>query len=321
MIGISLKKKAREDIIYDVIILGAGPAGLTSAIYTSRSLMKTLVIDTGPAGGLASTTEIIENFPGFPDGINGNELTLLFKKQAEKFGAVVMDRTSIISVELSSEPKIVKTDSGSYRARTVIIATGTRPKDIGIKGEDEYKGKGVSYCATCDAPLFKDKDIVVVGCGSSGIQEGLYLLQFVKSITFIEFLPHMTAEPILQERIKKKENVKFLLNHRVVEIYGDGSRVEGVKVEDRNSGQIKDIKADGVFIYVGLMPNTELFKEIKKDEKGYIITDDVWLKTNIPGVFAAGDVRIKVLRQVATAVGDGALAAFSSKKYLEDREE
>ncbi|MCI4446112.1 MAG: FAD-dependent oxidoreductase [Candidatus Aminicenantes bacterium] len=319
MLEIGIKKEPKPEILYDVIILGAGPAGLTAAIYASRSLLKTLVIDPAPAGGLASTTEILENYPGFPDGVKGPELTAYFKKQAERFGAEILDATPVNSVALAGPEKAVVTDKGTFRSKALIIASGTRYKEIGVKGENEYKGRGISYCATCDAPLFKGKDIVVVGCGSSGIQESLHLLKFVNSITLVEFLPHMTAEPILQERIKKYQNVNFLLRHRVTEIYGDRT-VKGVKVEDLRTRTIKDIKADGVFIFVGLIPNAELFQELEKDRYGFIVAEEKTLKTSMAGVYAAGDVRSKILRQVATAVGDGALAAYSVKQYLEEQE-
>jgi thioredoxin reductase (NADPH) len=319
MLEIGIKKEPRPEILYDVIILGAGPAGLTAAIYASRSLLRTLVLDPAPAGGLASTTEVLENYPGFPDGVKGPELTAYFKKQAERFGAEILDTTPVNSVSLAGPEKTVVTDRGAFHSRALIIASGTRYKEIGVKGEKEYKGRGISYCATCDAPLFKGKDIVVVGCGSSGIQESLHLLKLVNSITLVEFLPHMTAEPILQERIKKYQNVNFLFRHRVTEIYGDRT-VKGVKVEDLRTGTVKDIKAEGVFIFVGLIPNAELFQELEKDRYGFIVADEKTLKTNVAGVYAAGDVRSKILRQVATAVGDGALAAYSVKQYLEEQE-
>ncbi|MBC7363658.1 MAG: FAD-dependent oxidoreductase [Candidatus Aminicenantes bacterium] len=319
MLEIGIKKEPKPDILYDVIILGAGPAGLTAAIYASRSLLRTLVLDPAPAGGLASTTEILENYPGFPEGVKGPELTAYFKKQAERFGAEILDTIPVNSVSLAGPEKTVVTDRGTFRSRALIIASGTRYKEIGVKGEKEYKGRGISYCATCDAPLFKGKDIVVVGCGSSGIQESLHLLKFVNSITMVEFLPRITAEPILQERIKKYKNVNFLFQHRVTEIYGDRT-VKGVKVEDLKTRTLKDIKADGIFIFVGLIPNSELFQELEKDRYGFIVADEKTLKTSMDGVYAAGDVRNKILRQVATAVGDGALAAYSVKQYLEEQE-
>ncbi|MCK4395760.1 thioredoxin-disulfide reductase [candidate division WOR-3 bacterium] len=307
-----------EEKDYDVIILGAGPTGLTAGIYTGRALLKTLIIEEGVIGGEAASTDLIENYPGFPDGISGMDLTERIKKQAEKFGTKIT-LTQVKEIDLSGEIKIVKTDDGEFLSKTVIIATGSSPKTLNIPGEEKFKGRGVSYCATCDAPFFKDKDIAVIGAGSSGIQEGLFLLEYVKSIKFIEFLPKMTAEKILQERIKKKENVEFFLNHRLLSINGE-QMVESIKVENRETGEKKDIPVSGVFIYVGLKPNTELFKDTPKlDKHGFIITDE-HLKTSQDGIFAAGDVRKKILRQVATAVGDGARAAFSAQAYIEKLE-
>jgi len=319
MIDFGLPQEAKTDILYDVIILGAGPAGLTAALYASRSLLKTLVIEPALAGGLASTTEIVENYPGFPGGVMGPELMAAFREQARKFEAKIIETTPVNSVMLSGTEKVVATDRGTFKSKTVIIATGTRYKEIGIKGENEYKGRGVSYCATCDAPLFRGKDIIVVGCGSSGIQESLHLLKFVNSITLVEFLPQMTAEPILQERIKKQKNVNFLFRHRLLEIYGERT-VQGVKIEDLKTRTVKDIKVDGVFIFAGLTPNAGLFSEMEKDRYGFILAEDKTLKTSLPGVYVAGDVRSKVLRQIATAVGDGALAAYSVKQYLDEIE-
>jgi thioredoxin reductase (NADPH) len=319
MIDLGLPKEVKTDVLYDVIILGAGPAGLTAALYASRSLLKTLVIDPAPAGGLASTTEIVENYPGFPNGVMGPELMAAFREQARKFEAEIAEATPVNSVELSGTEKIVATDRGTFKSKAVIIATGTRYKEIGIKGENEYKGRGVSYCATCDAPFFRGKDIIVVGCGSSGIQESLHLLKFVNSITLVEFLPQMTAEPILQERIKKQKNVSFLFRHRLLEIYGERT-VKGVKIEDLKTRAVKDIKVDGVFIFAGLSPNAGLFQEIEKDRYGFVLAEDKTLKTSLPGVYVAGDVRSKILRQIATAVGDGALAAYSVKQYLDEIE-
>ncbi|MDD8021006.1 MAG: FAD-dependent oxidoreductase, partial [Acidobacteriota bacterium] len=277
------------------------------------------VIDPAPAGGLASITDLVENYPGFPEGIKGHLLMASFRQQAKKFQAEIIETMPVNSVELSDPEKRVLTGGGTFKGRALIIAAGTRYKEIGIKGENEYKGRGVSYCATCDAPLFRGKDIIVIGCGSSGIQESLHLLQFVNSITLVEFLPHMTAEPILQERIKRQKNVNFLFQHRLLEIYGERT-VRGVKVEDVKTGTVRDIKADGVFIFVGLAPNSEMFKEIDKDRSGFILTEEKTLRTNLAGIYAAGDIRAKTLRQITTAVGDGALAAYSVKQYLDQLE-
>jgi len=310
------KDDNKERKIFDVIILGAGPAGLTAGIYTSRSLLKTLILEIGVIGGEASSTDLIENYPGFPEGISGMDLTDKMKRQAEKFGSEII-LTQISEIDLSKKTKTVKTEDGQFTAKTIIIATGTSSKNLNVPGETKFKGRGVSYCATCDAPFFKDKDIAVIGAGSSGLQEGLFLTEYVKSIKVIEFLPHMTAEKILQERIKKKNNVEFFLNHKLVSINGD-EMVESITVENRSTGEKKDMPVEGVFVYVGLKPNTGLFNgKIKLDKNGFIITD-IQLKTSQEGVFAAGDVRQKILRQIATAIGDGALAAFSAKTYIEE---
>ena len=310
------KDDNKERKIFDVIILGAGPAGLTAGIYTSRSLLKTLILEIGVIGGEASSTDLIENYPGFPEGISGMDLTDKMKRQAEKFGSEII-LTQISEIDLSKKTKTVKTEDGQFTAKTIIIATGTSSKNLNVPGETKFKGRGVSYCATCDAPFFKDKDIAVIGAGSSGLQEGLFLTEYVKSIKVIEFLPHMTAEKILQERIKKKNNVEFFLNHKLVSINGD-EMVESITVENRSTGEKKDMPVEGVFVYVGLKPNTGLFNgKIKFDKNGFIITD-TQLKTSQEGVFAAGDVRQKILRQIATAIGDGALAAFSAKTYIEE---
>lgn len=304
-----------EERDYDVIILGGGPTGLTAGIYTGRALLKTLIIEENMIGGEASSTKLIENYPGFPDGISGMELTERMKKQVEKFGAkIVINHTD--KMVLTGKIKSVKTDSGEFQSKAIIIATGSSPKSLNVPGEKTFKGRGVSYCVTCDAPFFKSKDIAVIGAGSSGIQEGLFLLEYVKSIKFVEFLPYMTAEKILQERIKKRENVEFFLNHKLLSINGDQT-VESITIENRGTEEKRDIPISGVFVFVGLKPNTELFKDsIELDKEGFIVADE-HLRTSLEGVFAAGDVRKKILRQVATAVGDGALAAFSAKTYLE----
>ncbi|HOP59970.1 MAG TPA: FAD-dependent oxidoreductase [Candidatus Saccharicenans sp.] len=319
MIDFGLPEEVKTDVLYDVIILGAGSAGLTAAIYASRSLLKTLVIDPAPAGGLALTTELIENYPGFPDGILGPQLMAAFRRQAEKFKAEIIEITPVNAVRLSGQEKEVVTDRGTFRSKAIIIATGRRYKEIGIKGENEYKGKGVSYCATCDAPLFRGKDVAVVASGSLGIQEGLRLLKFVNSVILIGLPPRQAVEPYLLEKIKDQKNISLLLHHRLLEIYGERT-VKGVKIEDLETGEVRDIRVDGVFIFASLTPNSELFEGIEKDRHGFILADDRTLKTNLPGVYVAGDVRSKNLRQIATAVGDGALAAHGVKQYLHELE-
>lgn len=309
------QKNIKKD--YDVIILGAGPAGMTAGIYAGRALLDTLIIEDKVVGGEASSTNLIENYPGYPDGISGMELTANMKNQAEKFGAHILV-SPLKKVEINGESKSLITEDGTFHSKALIIATGTTPKKIGIPGEDEFKGRGISYCATCDAPFFKDEHIAVIGAGNSGIQESLYLLDFVKSITIVEFLDHMTAEKILQERINKKENVEILLNHKVTSVNGKET-VNSISIESRETGKIRNIEVAGIFIYVGLKPNTIFLKdELNLNKQGFIKTDEN-LKTSKEGVFAAGDVIEKSLRQVATAVGDGALAAFSAKTYIENK--
>jgi len=307
--------KKIEEKEYDVIILGAGPAGITAGIYTGRALLKTLIVEEKIIGGEAASTDRIENYPGFPEGISGLELMDNMKKQAEKFKTQFLMST-VHNVAVSEEKKTVIADQGEFSARTLIVATGSSPKSLGIPGEQKFKGRGISYCATCDAPFFKDKDIAVIGAGNSGIQESLFLLEYVRSIKIIEFLPHMTAEKILQERIKQKNNVTFYLNSKLRSINGSQT-VESVTIEKRETGEKTELPVDGVFVWVGLKPNTELFKGmLNLDDYGFILTDE-FLKTNIDGIFAAGDVRKKILRQVATAVGDGALSAYSALQYIE----
>ncbi len=313
--GLGRGAKKRD---YDVIIIGAGAAGLTSAIYTSRARLSTLIIEKGAVGGLAGTTHLIENYPGFDAPIPGPELMDRFKKQAKLMGAEFFT-SEVIGVEKGPYIRI-KTTDGDFNAKALIIATGTTHKHLNVEGEKEFYGKGVSYCATCDAPLFKDKDVVVVGCGNSGLQEGLFLLKYVKSITFVEFLPYIIAEEILQERIKKYENVSFLLNHEVLSIKGD-ERLSSVVVRDRKSKDIKEIPSEGVFIYVGLLPQTEVFKGfVNIDKWGYIVVDD-FMNSSVEGVYAAGDVRANSVRQVASAVGDGAIAAITAEKYIASMED
>lgn len=299
----------------DLIIIGGGPAGLTAGIYATRARLKTLLVGKLVPGGQAASTEWVENYPGFPDGIGGLELLEKMEKQAKKFGLQTLI-DEVISVKFEDEKKIIKTTKEKFISKTLIIATGTEPKKLNIPSEDKFKGRGVSYCATCDGPFFKDKDIAVIGCGNSGLQEGLFLLKFVKSISFIEFLPKMTAEKILQERVRKKANTKFFLNHMATSINGEKS-VESITVKSRETDKEKTIPVQGIFIYVGLIPNTKFLEgKLELDKYGYILTNEN-TETKVPGVYAAGDVRQKALQQITTATSDGAISAFTAEKYIE----
>lgn len=300
---------------YDVLILGGGPAGLTAAIYTSRARMKTLLVEKAVIGGEAATTDLIENYPGFPEGIQGSELADRMRAQAVRFGAQIVIAEPE-DIDLLTQPKEMTINGKRVRVKSVIITSGTSPKALNIPGEKEFKGRGVSYCATCDGPIFADKDVAVIGCGSSGLQEGLFILRFVKSLTMVEFLPTIQAEKILQDRIVGRENVSCLLNHEITSIQGD-KWVKSITVKDRATNEIKEIPMDGVFIYVGLVPNTQYLQDqVKLNQWGYILTDEK-MQTSVPGVFAAGDVRETEMRQVATAIGDGAIAAASAQHYIE----
>lgn len=300
--------------VYDLLIIGAGPAGLTAGIYSARAGLKTLVLEKGLPGGLAATTDYIENYPGFPDGIKGIELTEKMKNQAKRFGVEIIG-VEVKSISKTGKNIIVQTDNKRYEVPAVIITTGTTPKRLNIPGEDTLRGRGISYCATCDGPLFKGRDIAVIGCGNSGLQEGKFLLNFVKSITFIEFLPYMTADIILQERLKDEKAVNFLLNHMAVSINGK-ERVESITVRNRENDEEKTVAVSGIFIYAGLNPNSVFLKDfVKLDDYGFVIINKQ-LETSIPGIFAAGDIRAEAIRQVVIACGEGAVAAINAYHYI-----
>ena len=301
--------------IYDVIIVGGGPAGLTAAVYTSREMFNTLLLEKDICGGLPASTDLIENYPGFSEGMNGRELVDRFKKQAERFGTKISEFSEVKKVEVSGEKIRVQTEREVYFGYSLIVASGSIPKKVGVPGEEEFKGRGVSYCATCDGPLYRGKDVAVIGCGNSGLQEGEALLKYVKSITFVEFLPFMNAEKILQERLKKSEKTKFLLNHKLLSINGEET-VNSITVEDRTSGESKEIKVSGVFVYVGFLPNSEFLEGlVDTDKSGYIKTDED-MKTKTDGIYAVGDVRSKKVRQITVACGEATVAAISVREYL-----
>jgi thioredoxin reductase (NADPH) len=306
-----------EEKIYDLIIIGGGPAGLTAGIYATRAKLDTVLLERLNVGGLVASTDMVENYPGFPEGISGADLVKKIEEQAVKFGLQIVPFKEVTSADVKAQPKLIKVDEEEYKAKAVIIASGTEPKKLGIPGEEEFRGRGVSYCATCDGAFFQDKDIVMIGGGSSGIQEGLFLIRFVKSITVVEFMPHLNAEKILQERAEKEPKFKFHLNHMATSINGE-NQVESVTIKNRETNEEKTIPAAGVFIYVGWDPKTDFVKEqIELDKWGYVAAGED-TKTSVPGVFVVGDVRQKDLRQITTAVSDGTVAAFMAEKYIEE---
>jgi thioredoxin reductase (NADPH) len=296
---------------FDVIIIGAGPAGLAAAIYTSRAVLSTLVIDEASAGGQVKTTHQVANYPGFVEPIAGHELAGNIRKQAEKYNTRFKLAADITALHLSDQEKWVELDhEEKYTAKSVIIATGSSPRLLNIPGEQEYKGSGLSYCATCDGEFYKDKDIFVIGGGNSAMEESLLLLQFVKSITIIHQFDNLQAEKITADKVTTNPKVNIMWSHepRAFEKKGDKMVVEA---EDLKTNKRIRLERDGIFVFVGLAPNTTFLKNIpiQLTEHGYIITSSQ-METNIKGVYAAGDVRDKKHRQITTAVGDGTIAAL-----------
>ena len=299
---------------YDLIILGGGPASLTAAIYAGRAALRTLVLGSAMLGGQIATTNLVENYPGFPGGVNGFELSNAFLQQAKEFGAEILSATAS-RVDFSDRPFVVETHDQMYRARAVIVATGAFPRKLGIPGEKEFFGRGVSTCATCDGFFYKEKVTAVIGGGDSAIDEGLFLTKFAREVIVIHRRDELRASKQLQERAFANPKMRFVWDSVAEEIVGD-SAVKGVRVRNVKSGETRFIEADGVFIYVGLIPATKIFRDqIEMDENGYILTDD-HQRTNVPGVFAAGDVQNPDFRQVVVAAGSGAMAAIEAERYL-----
>jgi len=302
--------------LYDCLIIGAGPAGLSAAIYTGRARLSTLVFEKKQIGGQAALTWGLENYPGSVEDPTGPKITARMREQAEYFGAVIKHE-EVKSVDLTGKVKKVVTNKGSYEGKTVILAPGASHIRLGIPGEEEFTGKGVSYCATCDADFFTDLDVVVIGGGDSGLQEGLYLTKYCNSVTIVEMLPELRASKILQERAANNPKVKILTHTAVESIEGE-DLVEKVVLKDTQTGEKTELPVQGVFVFAGMKPDTELFRGlVDMDEKGYIKTDE-YMSTNVPGVFAAGDCRVKWLRQVVTAAADGAQAAVAAERYVDE---
>ncbi|MFA4982344.1 MAG: thioredoxin-disulfide reductase [Candidatus Omnitrophota bacterium] len=306
--------------IFDVVIAGGGPAGLTAGLYASRARMKAVLLEkSGLCGGQALLTERIENFPGFPDGIGGAELSDWMAKQACRFGLEVRTAEAI-AVAGNKDDKgafsVKLAEGGELKTLSLIIATGARWNLLGIPGEKELTGRGVSYCATCDGPLFKGKDVVVVGGGDTALEDALFLTKFVNKVTIVHRRNMLRATKILQERVRENKKIELCLDSVATEITGKG-KCEAVKIKDVNTGKTGELKASGVFIFIGITPNSDVVKNVvKTDEKGYVVTDDD-MRTSVDGIFACGDIRKKLLRQVVTATGDGATAAFNAGHYVD----
>ena len=301
--------------MYDVIIIGSGPAGLTAAIYTTRADLKTLVIAGGKWGGQLMLTTLVENFPGFPEGIQGPELMANMRKQAEHFGAEFVDE-EFVSADFSAKPfKLVVSDK-TYEGKSVIIATGADTKWLGVPGEAEKIGRGVSSCAPCDAVFFRNKNVIVVGGGDSAMEEALVLTKFATSVTLVHRKDSFKASEIMQKRVKENPKIKIIFNSEVTEVMGENN-VTGVKIKNNQTNEISDMPIDGVFVAIGHMPNTSKFKDIDLDEAGFVKVHDHFL-TNKEGVFVAGDVHDAHYKQAITAAGYGCAAALEAQKWLEE---
>ncbi|PDZ11100.1 thioredoxin-disulfide reductase [Bacillus pseudomycoides] len=305
-----------EEKIYDVIIIGAGPAGMTAAVYTSRANLSTLMLERGIPGGQMANTEDVENYPGY-ESILGPDLSNKMFEHAKKFGAEYAygDVKEVID---GKEYKTVVAGKKEYKTRAIIVASGAEYKKIGVPGEKELGGRGVSYCAVCDGAFFKGKELVVIGGGDSAVEEGVYLTRFASKVTIVHRRDALRAQKILQDRAFQNEKVDFIWNHTVKEINEENGKVGSVTLVDVNTGEEQEFKADGAFIYIGMLPLSKPFTELGiTNENGYIETNER-METKVPGIFAAGDVREKMLRQIVTATGDGSIAAQSAQHYVEE---
>ncbi|WP_042275441.1 thioredoxin-disulfide reductase [[Clostridium] dakarense] len=310
--------------LYDLIIIGSGPAGLSSGLYGARAKLKTLIIEKSKTGGQIVTTHDVANYPGSIEDASGPKLIARMVEQCKSFGAEMV-KDNIVDADIDGEIKVVKGEKGEYKGKALIIATGATPKKLGAPGEKELTGKGVSYCATCDGDFFTDLEVFAVGGGNSAVEEGMFLTKFARKVTIVHRRDELSCAKSIEEKAKDNPNIEFMFNTSIKELHGDGI-LEKVVFENTVTGETMEYEADeedgtmGVFVFVGLNPQTDLFKDkINMDKRGYIITDED-MRTNIDGVFAAGDCRVKTLRQVVTATSDGAIATINAEKYIENKE-
>lgn len=300
---------------YDVVIIGGGPGGYCAALYAARANLSTLVIEKFAPGGQMATTEIVENYPGFVDGINGFELGMQMKKGAERFG-VKTKLAEVKRVELEQNPKLIHTAKETFEAKTVILALGAFPRELGLENERFLRGRGVSYCATCDGMFYRDKTVVIVGGGNTAVADAIFLAKICKKVYLVHRRDELRASKTYMESLERTENIEFLWSSEVVEILAD-EFVTGVKVKSRKDESVKEVACDGIFVAIGNIPNTELVKgQVALDEAGYVLADET-TKTNLPGVFAVGDMRQKPLRQIVTAVADGAVASKYAEEFID----
>ncbi len=304
--------------VYDVVIVGAGPAGLTAGIYTSRGRLKAACLERNMSGGQIALTDLVENYPGFPEGISGFDLAQKMKEQAEKFGAVLREIEAVSELRPEDDGTYtVVTDREEIRARSVILAPGVEPRRSGIPGEAEFIGRGVSWCATCDGALYRGRTVAVIGGGDSAVEEGMFLTKFADKVYLVHRRDELRAAEIAQERAFANPKMEFVWDSVPRKIDG-AEMVEALEVENVKSGEERTLAVNGVFMYIGQIPNTQWLKDtLEIDEQGYIVTDGM-LRTSLPGVFACGDARANPLKQIAMAVGEGALAAVQAERYLDE---
>lgn len=301
---------------YDVVIIGAGPGGMTAALYASRANLKVLMLDRGAYGGQMNNTAAVENYPGFKS-ILGPDLAEEMYQSATQFGAEYAYGT-VTAVKLDGTDRIVVTDDGEYRAKAVIVATGSENRKLGVPGEEKYSGRGVSYCAVCDGAFFRDRDVTVIGGGDSAVEESIYLTQMVKHVNIVHRRDQLRAQKVAQERAFKNDKIDFTWNSNVIAINGDDQKVTSVTVKNNQTGAEEEVPTAGVFIYVGNVPMTAPFKDLGiTDEHGWMVTDSR-MRTKVPGIFAIGDVRQHQLQQITTAVGDGGIAGQEVFSYLQE---
>lgn len=298
----------------DLIIIGGGPAGLTAGLYAARARLDVVLLEKLMPGGQVLTTDWVENFPGFPDGISGFELMDRMKTQAERFGLAI-ESQEVSRIEIAPEQNAVLSDKGRLECRAMILACGATPRKLEIEGESLLTGKGVSYCATCDGPFYREQSVAVIGGGDTAVEEAIFLTRFADKVYLIHRRDELRAIKLLQDRARAEDKIEFLWSTIPLQIMGN-DQVEGLLVKDLKTGEQSEIPVQGVFVFIGYKPNSELLgNQVELDQDGFVVTDNE-MATSAKGIFAAGDIRSKQLRQVSTAVGDGAVASFSAQRYL-----
>jgi thioredoxin reductase (NADPH) len=310
---------AAKQGFYDLIVIGSGPAGLTAALYAAREGIETLVIERGGIGGQAGVTELLDNFPGFPEGISGSEFADRLRKQAEKFGVEILSAQEVVEIGVDQEYRFVKTSDGKeYRSWAVLLAMGSTYRRLGIPGEDDFIGAGVHFCATCDGAFYRGREVMIVGGGNSAGEESIFLTKFASKVTIVTRDSQLSASKIVVQAVEERQEIEVVTNASPVEFRGD-KRLQSVVLKDTLTGDTREVNVTGVFVFIGLTPNAELVRElVELDAQGFVLSD-ASMQTSVPGVFVAGDVRGGSTKQAASAAGEGAAAALGIRRYLQER--